>query len=375
MSHSSTKIYTDSSHGISIDDVQSVINRDEHDIGGLAVEGASNGDVNKWSKYKFVRSSSLAGPTAAELEEMYYGLSISKYTSLSALAGSYSTSSDYSYLAPRGLAHSEWFRFLDTDEHINNAECPVDSFTGASSSANVYEGDDLIVRLYLNPTPPAGSILLSDLKPGGDKALSNYYFGVVIRTGTGSTYRIITQDSVVGDGSQAHQELSLTLASSLFTVGNDYTLYPVFSYNAITSVATGGSYPSGLYKIPGVSTNSFHVYPISAAVSVAIKENGFSAWMSGAKVAYSLTGVYQSNRGSTTGEILYTIYSGQDTTGTKLIDNQRFYYGSIPVPPPGESTQTGQFNITNPGYLTAELSYQGSASLPVTVAVADEPPE
>ena len=378
MSHTSTKIYTDATHGISIGDIQSVIDRDEHDIGGLAVEGAANEDINKWAKYKFIRSTSPGGLTASELEDIYYGLNITKFTSPSSLAGSYSSSEEYSYLPPRGNNHTptEWFRILDNDEYISNAECPVESFHCVNSEATVYEGIDLTAHLYLNSSAPTGSILLSDLKPGGDKALSNYYFGVVIKNE--NTYRILTNNTVVGDGSVSNQDVSLALDSSLFSLGNDYTLYPVFSYNAITTISSSTSFPAGLFAVPNVSPQSFHVYPITLFVSAAI--TNFSMTIGAGRYDWSITAVMQVNGSTTvTGEITYRIYDGaydQETgiIGGSVVDSGTFYYGQIAQAPSQTTvTKTSDSAIMSaiPDYLTAVISYQGSDYLPVTIASED----
>lgn len=376
MAHSSTKIYVDTSGqrilGVSINDARVVLPDSSKDIGNLG----QSVNVNKWAKWKPVRSDTFQSLSSSDMEDILYGLDITTFTSPSALAASYSGSGEYSYLYPRGVTSSieEWFRFLDFDKYINNAECPVDDFTCVNSGSTVYEGTDLIARLYLNPSAPSGSIELSDLKPGGDKALSNYYFGVIIKNG--NTYRIITQSTVVGNGSQSHQELALTLSSSLFSVGNDYTVYPVFSYNAITTIDSSSSFPAGLIAVPEVSPNSFHVYPVSLFVSVGITD--FSMSVGAGRYNWSISAAMQVNGGTTTtGEILYRIYDGEydpdfGTISGNVVDSGQFYYGQIAQAPSQTTyTKTGTVMGTIPTHLTAVLSYQGTDCLPVTIDTED----
>lgn len=59
MSHSSNKIYITSPYGVSIADIQSVIGSDRNDIGGLITTGT----INKWAKWKPVRSTLWDLPT------------------------------------------------------------------------------------------------------------------------------------------------------------------------------------------------------------------------------------------------------------------------------------------------------------------------
>lgn len=374
MANSNGRIYVDSSSGISIGDIKEVLRSPSMDIGGIV----TNGSINKWAKYKPIRYDSVSGITEAQRRELLYGLKVTSYLTLSGLVGSYSDSSEYSYYKPRGKnTNNEWFRLLDFDGYDHNSVCPVASFHCVNSGTRVYEGTDLIATLYLEPSLPTGNLTLADIVPAGDKSLSNCYFGVVISTisGGSATYRILTQSTVIGTGSVSDQMRSLSLPSSLFSAGNDYTIYPVLSYNAITTVESGSSYPSGLYKVPNVSSCSFHVYPISAGVSYAITEGGFTAAMGAAgRVNWSLTGAFKSNMGTTSGQLLYTIYIGQDKTGEKLVDGQEFYNGQI-TDTITEHTVTGQARITGSEYLTAVITYRDVDCDSVTTEISTEPLE
>lgn len=349
--------------GVEIADMQSVFGISANDIGQII----DTADINKWAKYKPVRSGKLGILTDAERAELNHGIVLTKYTSPAALVSGYA--GDYAYLKPRGMAtYGEPYRVLDFNEYNNNAESPVSSFQGISG--DVTEGTDLIVRLYLNPSNqvPTGSILWTDLNPG-ERPLSQYYFGVIIRTGTSSTYRVITMGTAIGTGYPI-QELALTLPASLFAVGNSYTLYPILSYTAYTTATSQSSYTTGLFSVPGATPTTFSVRTIAVVVSYGIPEGGFTATMGAGRYYWSLTGVMQVNNGSpVTGEIDFRIYAGQDTSGEVVISGV-FYYGQISVAPAVTShTESGSRLGSNPGYLTAVLSYHGVDSLPVTTQV------
>lgn len=346
--------------GVEIADLRAVFHTSRNDPGAII----TTAPINKWAKCKPVRSSALDALTDQDRAFVNHGLAMTRYTSPAAIVSGYSD--DYQYLRPRGKAtYNEWFRLLDFNGYAHYAESPVLSWS--CPSGDVAEGTDLIVRLYLNPSAPAGSIRLSDITPGEDKPFSEYYFGVVIRTGTSSTYRVITMEEQIGTGSSI-QERALTLPASLFSVTNDYTIYPIFSYTAYPSVTQQSSYEAGFFSVPGTTPGTIHITTIASFVSVAITD--FTAAVGAGRYAWTLAGAFHVNEGTTvTGEILYRIYEGQSTSGT-LVASGQFYYGQIAVLPNQTThTETGIVRATTPEYLTAVLSYMGNDCLPVTIEI------
>ena len=371
MAHDSNgRIFIDTSvtpHiGISVSDCQAVFATSRNTFGDVI----TNEDINKWAKYKPLRSSKLGVLTDAERVELNHGLTMTKYTSPAALVSGYTN--DYAYLRPRGKnTYNEWFRRGDFNGYNHNAMGPVQSF--ACPSGEVTQGQDLIVRLYLNPSSqvPTGSLLWSDINPEDDKPISQYYFGVIIRTGTSSTYRVLTMGTQIGTGYPI-QEQALTLPASLFSVGSSYTIYPILSYTAYTTVSSASSYQTGFYSVPNSSPETITITTILRVVSVAI--TNFSAQLGVGRYTWSLTGAVQVNSGTTiSGQINYRIYDGaydQDThtIGGSVIDSGEFYYGSFAVAPDQTiTTKTGTEWGGIPQYLTAVLSYQGADCLPVTI--------
>lgn len=387
MSNQNGKIYIDTTTnpdtGVSVYDVQTVLGRGTGDVGLLCSdqEWYNNAlrrvnKINKWAKYKPLRSSKLGTLTDAERVELNQGLTMTKYTNPADLVSGYE--SDYAYQPPRGkTTYNEWFRLLDFNGYNHYAEGPVSSFT--CPSGEVTENQDLIVRLYLSPSNqmPDGNLIWSDFDPEDDKPISEYYFGVIIRTGTSSTYRVLTMSTMVGIGNPI-QELALTLPANLFTLGSSYTVYPILSYDAITSVSSQGPYIAGFYSVPDTEPHTFTIVSIQRVVAYGIPEGGFTATLGVGRVNWSLTGVMQVNTGTTvTGEFLYRIYDGAyddntHTIGGVIIESGTFYYGQVPVAP-SQATQTitGTIRGTTPQYLTAVISYQGSDCLPVTIEIED----
>lgn len=371
MAHDSNgRIFIDTSvtpHvGISVSDCQAVFSTSRNTFGDVI----ANEDINKWAKYKPLRSSKLGVLTDAERVERNHGITMTKYTSPAALVSGYTN--DYAYLRPRGKnTYNEWFRRGDFNGYNHYAEGPVSSFS--CPSGEVTQGQDLIVRLYLNPSSqvPTGSLLWSDFDPEDDHLMSEYYFGVIIRTGTSSTYRVLTMGTAIGTGYPI-QELALTLPASLFSVSNSYTIYPILSYTPYTTVTQQSSYTTGFYSVPDAVPRTITITTILRVVSVSITD--FSIQVGAGRYTWSLSGAVQVNSGTTvTGTINYRIYDGAydpetHTIGGDIISSGEFYYGQFPVAPDKAThTETGVVRQAVPQYLTAVLSYQGTDCLPVTI--------
>ena len=374
MANSNGRIYADGSSGVSIGDLQTVFNTNKNDIGAIIQYGVSRDLINIWAKYKPVRFNSTSALTEANRKSVNYGLTISKYTNLSSFVSGYAN--NYNYNFPRGgsVQPKEWYRLLDFDGYNRNAVCPVNSFQGVSG--DVPQGTNLQVSLYLNPQnqAPAGSLQWSDLCPdSGSKDMDQYYFGVVIRTGTSSTYRIITMNEVLGNGNSV-QERSLSLPSSYFndTPGTTYTLYPVLSWSPITTIQTGGSYTSGLFPVPNASPTTFTLRTAATVVSYAITT--MDAWVTVGRYKVSIEGGIKASQ-STSGTIYYRIYEGTDTTGTAVATGEFWPYGAIPTTTTYVTLPPVTINRSVPQYVTAVLVYQDLPSLPMTVEVSTTPPD
>lgn len=358
-------------YGVSIGDLQTVFGTSRNDIGQIIV----NENINKWAKFKPIRYNKLGILTDGERVEKNQGLVMTKYISPTEFIGGYED--DYAYLRPRGAGQTpqEWFRFLDFDGYNHEAVGPVSSF--ACPSGDVVENQDIIVRLYLNPSSqvPDGSLIWSDFNPDDDALLTiaDYYFGVIIHTVGTSTYRTLTMDTAVGTGYPI-QERALTLPASLFTVTQSYTIYPILSRDPI-AIGDPAPYRTGFYSVPDAEPRTIQIRTNATFVSIGI--TAFTATADGGNFSWSLTGVMQVNGNTTvTGQILYRIYEGTYNPDTgqysgSIINSGEFYYGQIAMAP-NQTTHTKSVSKKGTSgyeYLTAVLSYQGTDCAPVTTQV------
>jgi len=132
MSHANGKIYADSNYGVSIEDVRTVLLEASTDLGTLCTSSL----INKWSKVKPVRHSSLSALANTQFATLNYGFATG--ASPAELVGE--TPADalnlmlngtaYSYLVPRGGAVSpvEPYRLTDFNGYNHNAPVPYAEF-------------------------------------------------------------------------------------------------------------------------------------------------------------------------------------------------------------------------------------------------------
>ena len=207
MSHNSDgRIYTDSTHGISIADVQAVLGTGRNDIGALCTAPA----VFKMAKYKPVRHATLGRITDAQRLALCYGLSIPRYG-----ANDFKThySDQWTYLKPRGMGGgsggaNEWYRLLDFDGYMSNYWLLGSTdrnlttiFDGSLSipAANVSAGDLIRFDIRCCEDPDTGVPgLLYPYDWLGETTgwdISLYYMGVAILDSQ-NVLRVITGDQM-----------------------------------------------------------------------------------------------------------------------------------------------------------------------------------
>ena len=376
MAHSGGRIYTDANSGISIiSDIKSVLSSNKNGIGAII----KNSTINKWAKYKPVRSSKKKALTASERQATSYGVNINKYinpaTLISSLLG------EYAYQKPRGATtYREYYRELDFNGYNSGAECPIDDFSGPTG--NVYTGQNVMVALSINTDAPTGSLALSDLyanEVAGEstikdtsKSLANYYFGVIVKTG--NVHKVLTLSTTIAQHNTS--EITMSLPAEMFSEGsgNTYSIYPIFSYREISSISTSGAYREGLCAVPNTSPCTFTLQNASTQISYGIVDDGLTAWMSVGKLHYSITGrLLTSNPGGLAANVFYRLYAGQDTSGL-LLEEGQFYYGQVTTSGVTQEI-TGNVSTSNPEYVTAVLVYQEVPSPSKTAEVSEPSPE
>lgn len=122
MSHANGKIYADSNYGVSIEDVRSVLGDTSTDLGTLCTSSL----INKWSKVKPVRNSSLSSVTPANRASVNFGFdldSIITSSAASCLSLAETNAGVWPYLTPRGgaVTPNEPYRLTDFNGYNNNA--------------------------------------------------------------------------------------------------------------------------------------------------------------------------------------------------------------------------------------------------------------
>lgn len=244
MAHSGGRIYIDTSVtpnvGVSMSDIQTVLQSGRNDIGGLI----TNGNINIFAKYKPVRINSMTHPNANWWKSDNCGLSMMSAGNPATIAGimDEDTNNGWTYRRPQGIsvASPSWFRFLDFNGYDHNAEPPVG---GISCPESVTAGTTVTVTLILQQDGTS-SLLLKDIQTASQCYLCLYV------THSGGSY-IVTGDKCDGD----------TAAASIDTTGwanGTYQIYAMLSSAPIaqTSVYSGSA---TFYSLPFVGAKELRI--------------------------------------------------------------------------------------------------------------------
>ena len=289
MAHDSDgRIYVDpSTTGVCIADLQAVLGRGTGDLGLLCSDQEWNEDgtellpvnkINKWPKFKPVRSSLLKVMTLADMQDVYFGLDVPIYgsgyiTSISGFLDAFASS--YAYLRPRGADRTpkEWFRLRDFDGYDNRA-VPFASASGSTFPTTYRYGESgggINFILALNSgTGLYGGISVSDWKLGGSEGtpFSSLYFGLLFVHGTDAP-KIITASSVLsGNGLTVHINEPSNQGLDGLNTSYTYTVYPILCSAAHTSMGSIGN-TDILVAIP-LPPFSFKQIPVSAQLTLTI---------------------------------------------------------------------------------------------------------
>ncbi len=201
------RIYIDTNStphkGVSIADIQTALGTGAYsDIGGLI----TNGNVNKWAKYKPFRDNAFS-PTDLTRKTKNYGLYIPYYDNIGDMvsdmynevwthAENYDANrTPWGLERPRGFAVTphEPFRFLDFDRYFANAQV----FVGPVPSPVEVPVGDVTASFFWPYTYDAQAIAPSDLIPSGGNANTTRYLGVCMFTGVQANQRkVYTQYAV-----------------------------------------------------------------------------------------------------------------------------------------------------------------------------------
>ena len=250
MGHTSNKI--NRTNGISIiGDIDAILNVGSGDLGTLC----KSNNVNKWSRNKPVRSTTL---TQATMSEVNYGIDIPQagYASLSALVSAIDGGYAWEYLKPRGQSQNpkEWFRAFDFTGYYHIAPDPLEF--SQNTQKTVYDGvttTSVTVGFAKNPETDTDSVTLGILHPNNNQmTFSSMYFGVLLYCSSPTLYFAKTQDSTFSSISNSSDAvLEITGVSCPNAGTRTYRAIPFFSTVQIGNTITGSSTFNGtLYPIP-----------------------------------------------------------------------------------------------------------------------------
>lgn len=278
MANSDGKIYKNKSAspklGVEVEDMRTVLSASGNDMGQIVTD--SDVIINKWAKYKPLRSSKLGILTDAERASLNHGLVINKYTTVAGIEGA---SGDWEYLRPRGLAHNEWFRFddfahesADLRGYNHYAECFVDDADIPSRYVKASGG----IRVQINFTPdaqlPQDSIGIADLYDvnGDSFVFEDMYLGVLLSKG--GNYRYKTSDDTIGDnGYWAEVYFDEATVDNLDLGDCIVYMFAVYT-KCTTQQSTVGNINNqlmtGAYVFPGIAPATMTIVPNTANVVI-----------------------------------------------------------------------------------------------------------
>ena len=295
---------------ISVTMVKSELGASTNDVGQLCIHP----NINKWSKRKPVRHTSVSPLTEAQLQGTHYGLQLYELDAIEDIL-----SANVEYLKPRG-GNSEPFRLTDFIGYTKDATIPL----GTGSTNN-----DIFALIRKRPSPMIesfpvytganviGAIDYADLYSG----LGNIYLGVYMTNG-GQSVWFTNPDPLPSSG------------MSVIYVYVDMGLAPMSDWTGITSIhyfltnarkTQDGVYvPSTTDRFYPLTTDSsnlnpvfynIHWGPISEAFSATVLnfnflEFGYQAEMD---VVFSTIGSYFTGGEVRNAKIEF--YSNSDYTG------------------------------------------------------------
>ena len=356
------RIYIDTNStphkGVEIADIQAVLNLPNTDIGALITEGATQGIINKWPKFKPVRSSQLKVLTLADMQDIYFGLDVPIYgsgyiTVISDFLEAFATA--YAYLYPRGAGQTpkEWFRIRDFEGYDKRAT-PFAYEPGSTFPREYRYGDSgggINFILALNTgTGLYDGISASEWKLGGSEgtSFSSLYFGLIFAHGT-DTPKIITASSVLSsNGLTIHISEPYNDGLDGLNTSYTYTVYPILCSNAHTSMGNIGNNDT-LVAIP-ITPFSFKQIPVSAQLVLTIANETASLDYRNrpriqADLGFLTPGGYSSIAINAT--LFRASYDG-DTTGSQLENTTTYSFTGVTTSNPAHLDTGRLATMTNP---------------------------
>lgn len=218
-----------SATGITTSMVGTALGAASRNVGALCVHP----NVNKWSKWKPIRSQKLDGITASELASANYGLNIIQYGSVSSVVSAYGINGGiWVYLTPRGGAVSEPYRLGDFRNYDHSAPPFIGSAT-VTRTVNKNGANPVVEASIIAAEPTTTQI-------GWDNII----------TGDRRLYMVLMSGSTVIDteiGALASTK-TLSMDISALSAGN-YKMWLMLANTGLTQ----------FYTIDGVSATGYDV--------------------------------------------------------------------------------------------------------------------
>lgn len=365
-------------------DIETVLGESTGDLGELC----RSSEINKWAMYKPVRSSEFGYVLEYDLKDMMYGLKVTKYSSpTSLLNGFYG---EWEYLQPRAngwnLSPKEIYRVFDFVKMTNGApdqshgynhkaECQVLGWTPAVTQSSYKKGTGPLT-LHFGITAenqlPQDSITLSSLPSDSahSRYLNSYYFGILlfaVRTGATVTYEY--QGIVTSTNPMSYSALNdVEFSDSSFEDFVSYKFVPVFSPVAYATLNYTTNFTnSEIIAAPNTEILTLEIVPQAADFGVdnLIDPNtGYflpivSAYYNNGRLTVNLDLMLY---GTLHRQVTYTVYAGEDTTGTVIFNAVTMHDGTFD--PDGEEKHVSNTAITaNPDYITVTIDLMPLSSL------------
>ena len=299
------------------------------DVGTLC----THPNINKWSKWKPVRSNKTAGLTVEDLTTLNFGLNISVYTSIGTITTTdtflydlKNSITNWAYLRPRGSNYNEGFRLGDFRNYNHEAVQPI----GALSSYDVYLNTEGGIQIDLDEIvsyPNNYNITLQDFVYNGTP-VTDCYLGLLLYKAD-NTYVLATSENTIGSN-----DLTIVLEEMAAYTG----IWKAAFFLSSIIIEVNGNIGTGFF----IPLDMPHSDVIINAAGTLYGVEPVGTWnQANTIVNYEL---YVSNGGSTSANInniqSFLIY----TTGSQLPEN-----GTI-------LAQNNHGNLTVAGQATTVLS-------------------
>ena len=288
------------------------------DVGTLC----THPNVNKWSKWKPIRSSKLEGITLSDLVAVNYGLNIVQYGSVTSVVSAYGINGGlWAYLMPRGGAVDEPYRIGDFRNYDHSAP-PFVGSAAVTRTVNKNGVNPVVEASIISAEPTATQIGWNNVVTGDRR-----FYAVLM---DGST----VIDTEIG-GLASTKTLSMDV--SALSAGN-YKMWLMLANTGLTQFHT----------IDGVSAVGYDVtisnYDVQVNISGYFVEAEF-----GWEVRYTVSIYNTRNVSVTLTNCMTKLRDGSKAySDTHVSGEQSWTFGDIVVPPNSIHTEEQVFVNVNP---------------------------